>query len=157
MRTKIASQADAIGKGKAIVNGMQAHEAEMKSIGLDPAELSALVDRFVLLDGKQEAAKGNLHNISDELNATKDRIKGLVGRITSSLEGKYGKTSPTLEDFGIAPRQVNPHKGPRVKKAANNTQASHLTATNIPANNMPAGNIPANSPTSNNNQQQAAA
>ena len=54
-----------------MLNGMQAHEADMKSIGLDPAELNALADKFVLLDGKQEIAKGDFHNATDDLNAVK--------------------------------------------------------------------------------------
>jgi hypothetical protein len=52
----------------------------------------------------------------------------------SLLEGKYGKSNPKLQDFGIASRHINPHKGPRVKP-------------NTPANNYPANNTPATTPT----------
>jgi hypothetical protein len=43
---------DVIGKAKAILNGMAANEADMKAIGLDPALLAALVDKFILQDGR---------------------------------------------------------------------------------------------------------
>ena len=132
---------------------MQAHEADMKAIGLDPAQLSALLDKFVLQDGKQEKLKGDLHEATDELYATKRLLKDQLSRIVSLLEGKYGKSSPKLEDFGIAPRQVNPHKGPRVKTkpstpANNSIPAGNKTPayTNHPANGTPASYNPANNP-----------
>ena len=117
MRPQPTSQADVIGKAKGLVNGMTANEADMKTIGLDPATLAALVDKCILQDGVQERLKGELHDATDRLYATRRELREYISRAVSLLEGKYGKTSEKLQEFGIAPRQVNPRKGPRANRA----------------------------------------
>ncbi len=113
MREQPTSQADVITKAKAILNGMTSNEADMKAIGLDPTALIALLDRLIQQDGNQERLKAELHAASKALSATRKELKDFLSRTVSLLEGKYGKTSPKLQEYGIAPRQVNPHKGPR--------------------------------------------
>ena len=109
-----------------MVTGMQTNEADLKPLGLDATALSALVDKLVVQDGVQERLKGELHDATQQLYATRAEIKDYLSRAISLLEGKYGKTSPKLQEFGIAPRRVNPHKGPRAK-------ASDNPASNPPA------------------------
>ena len=159
MRTQTASLADVIGRAKAILNGMGENEADMKSIGLDSATLTALLDKFILQDGKQEKLKGDMHEATDELYSTKKVLKDQLSRIVSMLEGKYGKSNPKLQDFGVAPRHINPHKGPRVKAkpgthTSNSAPASNYPANGTspnynPANGTPANYNPANSPANN--------
>jgi hypothetical protein len=97
----------------------------LKPLGLDASTLSALVDKLVVQDGVQERLKGELHDATQQLYATRAEIKDYLSRAISLLEGKYGKTSPKLQEFGIAPRRVNPHKGPRAKVPAGNTPADN--------------------------------
>ena len=113
MRETPTSQADVLGKAKAILTGMQANEADIRAIGLDPSALAKLVDQLIQQDGQQERLKAELHDTTKELYATRKELKDFLSRTVSLLEGKYGKTSPKLQEFGIAPRQLRPHKGPR--------------------------------------------
>jgi hypothetical protein len=107
------------------MTGMQSNEADLKPLGLDPKELTALVDSIVQQDGVQERLKAELHDASQKLYSSRAELKEYISRAVSLLEGKYGKKSPKLQEFGIAPRQVNPHKGPRAKVPAGNTPADN--------------------------------
>ena len=107
------------------------------AFSLDQKALNDLLDRFVQLESQQEKLKADLHQTSADQTATRKALLSEFGRWTSVLEGHLGKNSANpvarfacdlvpnfascvspgeireLTEFGIAPRQLRPHKGPR--------------------------------------------
>jgi len=83
------------------------------AFSLDQKALNDLLDRFVQLESQQEKLKADLHQTSTDQVAVRKSLLSEFGRWTSVLEGQLGKNSSKLQEFGIAPRQLRPHKGPR--------------------------------------------
>ena len=83
------------------------------AFSLDQKALGTLLDQFIKLESQQEKLKADLHQTSADQTATRKALLSEFGRWTSVLEGQLGKNSSKLTEFGIAPRQSRPHKGPR--------------------------------------------
>jgi hypothetical protein len=117
MRKRPQSTADFQGTAEGLVKGGELNKIEIAKWDLRAAELQKLSDKFVAANALQEKLKGDLHQSTDDLSAVKKELQKEIGRWISVLEGQYGKTSEKLQDFGITPRMLRPHKGPRAKKA----------------------------------------
>jgi len=113
MRRHPTSTADIIGTAKALLNGAASNQATVEKFSLDPKALGDLLDRFVLLESDQERQKAELHQTSADQREARKSLLAEFGRWVSVLEGQLGKNSEKLQEFGIAPRQVRPHTGPR--------------------------------------------
>jgi hypothetical protein len=133
MRRHPTSTADIIGTAKALLNGASANADILQKYSLDPKSLGDLLDKYIQLDAKQERLKGDLHQTSADQRSVRKSLQAEFGCWVSVLEGQLGKNSEKLQEFGIPPRNLRPHKGPRAK----------ATTTNPPANNPPANNLPA--------------
>jgi hypothetical protein len=133
MRKHPTSTADIIGTAKALLNGAASNADIIQKFSLDQKTLGELLDKFVLLESKQERLKADLHQTSADQNVVRKDILAEFGRWTSVLEGHLGKNSDKLQEFGIAPRQLRPHKGPRAKASAN-TPATPTSTSNPPTN-----------------------
>ena len=97
----------------ALLAGASANPDTCQKFSLDQKALNDLLDRFVQLESQQEKLKADLHQTSSDQVVIRKSILSEFGRWTSVLEGQLGKNSSKLTEFGIAPRQLRPHKGPR--------------------------------------------
>ena len=113
MRKHPTSTADIIGTAKALLAGATANTELLQKFSLDQKALDDLLNRFVQLEAQQEKLKSDLHQTSADQTATRKALLSEFGRWVSVLEGQLGKNSAKLTEFGIAPRQLRPHKGPR--------------------------------------------
>ncbi|MDI6740631.1 MAG: hypothetical protein QME74_09755 [Candidatus Edwardsbacteria bacterium] len=116
MRKRPQSTADFEGMAQGLVKGGEINKTEVVKWNLIPGDLQKLTDKFVAANALQEKLKGDLHGATDDLAAVKKDLSKEIARWVSVLEGQYGKTSEKLQNFGITPRMLKPHKGPRVKK-----------------------------------------
>lgn len=118
MRKNPTSTADIIGTAKALLAGATANAETVQKFSLDQKAIESLLDKFVQLDAKQERLKADLHQASADLASTRKELLKEFSRWVSVLEGQLGKNSEKLQEFGIAPRQLRPHKGPRASSEA---------------------------------------
>lgn len=117
MRKKLTSNADYKDCGINLVKGGTGNKAEVSKWGLDPVSLQKVLDIFNNADAAQEKAKAAAQQSTVDFNAAKKTLVKEIAKWVSTLEANYGKTGEKLGEFGIAPRQLHPHKGPRAKKA----------------------------------------
>jgi hypothetical protein len=110
------STADFSELAKVMVKGGEANRAEVGRWGLNPIDLQKGLDYYQTANQKQEAAKAVLQISTVAFNSAQKTLKAEMSRWVSTLEANYGKTGDKLQEFGIAPRQLKPHKGPRAKK-----------------------------------------
>lgn len=113
MRKYPTSTADFNEAATLLIEGGEKNTEEIARWGLVPAELQADLEAFNTANGAQEAAKSAQQTASVNWENTKKKLQASMARWVSTLEGNYGKTSEKLLEFGLAPRQYNPHKGPR--------------------------------------------
>ena len=113
MRKHPTSTADIIGTAKALLSGATANTELLQKFSLDQKALDDLLNRFVQLEAQQEKLKADLHQTSSDQRAVRQSLLAEYARWVSVLEGQLGKNSEKLQEFGIAPRQLRPHKGPR--------------------------------------------
>jgi hypothetical protein len=118
MRKHPTSTADIIGTAKALLAGATANAEIVQKFSLDQKALNDLLDRFAELESRQEKQKADLHQTSADQIAVRRNLLAEFGRWVSVLEGQLGKNSDKLQEFGIAPRQLRPHKGPRAATEA---------------------------------------
>jgi hypothetical protein len=114
MRNHPTSTSDIIGTAKALLNGAASNADLIQKYSLDTKTLSDLLDRFVELDARQEKEKADLHKTSADQWTVRRGLMAEFGRWVSVLEGQLGKNAEKLQEFGIAPRNLRPHRGPRV-------------------------------------------
>ena len=140
MRNHPTSTADIIGTAKALLDGAAGNLDIIRKYSLDPKVLGGLLDKFVELDARKEREKADLRKTSADRKTVRKCIKAEFGRWVSVLEGQLGKHSGKLHEFGIPPRNLRPHKGPRAKTAPG-TPPGYKTPANSPAaNSTPASN-----------------
>ena len=117
MRKKLTSTADYKDCGINLVKGGTGNKTEIAKWGLDPVSLQKALDAFNNADAAQEKAKAAAQQSTVDFNAAKKELAAGIAKWVSTLEANYGKTGEKLGEFGIAPRMLRPHKGPRTKKA----------------------------------------
>ncbi|MBI4726544.1 hypothetical protein HY768_04865 [candidate division TA06 bacterium] len=108
------SFADLINALEQIIAGLKAATGDAKQKAY-AVELGKYLSALRTLDEKQEKAKTELHSVSKDLNKNETEARLLLGKTVSYLESEYGKSSPELQQYGVARRQPGGKKGPRVK------------------------------------------
>jgi|GEM_PF-6168908 len=121
MRRYPTSTADIIGTAKALLAGATTNPELVQKYSLDQKALEDLLNRFSALEAQQERHKADLHQTSADQAGVRKALLAEFGRWISVLEGQLGKNSDKLTEFGIAPRQLRPHKGPRTPADAQET------------------------------------
>jgi len=116
MRKKLSSTADYKDYAINLVKGGTGNKVEVAKWGLDPVSLQKALDIFNNADAAQEKAKAAAQQSTVDFVAAKKTLAAEIAKWVSTLEANYGKTGDKLGEFGIAPRMLRPHKGPRVKK-----------------------------------------
>jgi response regulator of citrate/malate metabolism len=116
MRKKLNSTADFKDIAINLVKGGTANKAELAKWGLEPVSMQKALDVFINADAKQEKAKSEAQQSTVDFTAAKKDLAAEIARWVSTLEANYGKTGEKLGEFGIAPRMMRPHKGPRTQK-----------------------------------------
>ncbi|MBI4726837.1 hypothetical protein HY768_06390 [candidate division TA06 bacterium] len=116
MRKKLSSTVDYKDCGINLVKGGTGNKAKVAKWGLDPVSLQKALDAFNNADATQEKAKAAAQQSTVDFVAAKKGLATEIAKWVSTLETNYGKTGEKLGEFGIAPRMLRPHKGPRVKK-----------------------------------------
>lgn len=117
MRKKLNSTADFKDCAINLVKGGTANKTDLAKWGLDPAAMQKALDAFNNADATQEKAKAAAQQSTVDYMAAKKMLSGEIARWVSTLEANYGKTGDKLGEFGIAPRMMRPHKGPRTAKS----------------------------------------
>ena len=117
MRKKLTSTADYKDAAINLVKGGSANQTQIAAWGLKPANLQIVLDKFIGADAAQEKAKAAAQLATQDYLGAKKELAKEIARWVSTLEANYGKTGDKLGEFGISPRMLRPHKGPRAKKA----------------------------------------
>ena len=133
MRTHQTSTADIEATAEALLAGAATNAELVQKYCLDQKALADMLERFRRLDARQEQAKADLHQVSQDLYSVRKQIRNEFGRWVSVLEGQLGKNNKKLQEFGIAPRNLRPHKGPRGTTDSNTPANGTPTTPNPPA------------------------
>jgi len=93
-----------------MVAGLAAHAAELPHLQTGAQRLQQLNDQAVDLNTAQEAAKAQLHDVTEQVYAAFDQIREELNRARNGVRSFYGVRSHKLEEFGVAPRSSRPRK-----------------------------------------------
>ena len=116
MRRRPSSTADIQASADGILKGAEINKGEISKMGLSADNLNKLLNEFVSTNASQEKAKAVQQQTTRDLISVKNGLMKEIAKWVSVLEGQYGKNTEKLQEFGIAPRMLRPHKGPREKK-----------------------------------------
>ena len=118
MRRYPKSTADVQGFADGLLKGASVNKAEVSKFGLSSSDLQKLLDKFVSTNALQEKLEADQQQATRDLISAKNGLMKEAGKWVSVLEGQYGKNTEKLQEFGITPRMLRPHKGPRPKQSA---------------------------------------
>lgn len=94
-----------------VVRGLETGAQKDSNQKTHLAGLAQALKSITELDRRQEALKVQLVQTTSELEAQQHSAQEMLKRVVSYLESVYGKTSPELNNYGIAPRRfVVPRK-----------------------------------------------
>lgn len=87
-----------------LATGLQPHLPEMPHLQSFYEQLLELIEEAKQLDTQQEAARGQLRELTRRRQDVEGRGENLRARIAAHLRATFGFTSEQLVQFGINPR-----------------------------------------------------
>ncbi len=103
--------AERIAQWGLLKQGLDANAAELTFLEAERTQLTALIESLKTLDGRQEALKAQLQQVTQELDTKVGQATALESRLRASIKGKYGAKNEKLEEFGIKP--TRPRASPK--------------------------------------------
>ena len=90
--------------------GLTANASDLPFLSDLQTEFGTLLTAVKDLNAQQETLKAQTQQTTQQLNGKLAQLEKLDARLTSHLQGKYGKSDKKLEEFGLSALRSKSHK-----------------------------------------------